>query len=125
MYRGEISALVGALFTVFGHVIYRRVSDELDIVSLNLLRSLLGFLYVLILALIVRNFIDIIFSLSGLVVFLLLISVLFSIVIGDTMYLKSQQYIGVSRTSTINRSKALFTLFGAYFLTNLGCGTCI
>jgi len=87
----------------------------MDIVSLSLIRGVLGFIYVMALTLFIGNFTQL-FSLGNFLFGILLISAVFSIVIGDTIYLLSQNYIGVSQAAPINRTKALFTLFGAYFV---------
>lgn len=115
LYRGEISALLGALFAATGNTVYRLASEDMDVIPINFLRSVLGFLFFFILVIVGPGFAQIL-SLSGYVILMLVLSVVFSIAVGDTVYLKAQYYIGVSRASPITTLTPLFTLFAAYFL---------
>jgi len=115
LYRGEISGLLGALFFGAGNVVYRQVSEEMDIISMNLLRITLGFLFFVTLTLITQNLATLL-ALSRYVVLMLALSVFFNVVIGDTAYFKAQHTIGVSRALPIMNLLPLLTLFFAHFL---------
>ena len=43
LYWGEISALLGALFSAAGNTLYRLSSEEMDLISISLIRNILGF----------------------------------------------------------------------------------
>ena len=45
LYRGVISGLLGALFFGSGNAVFRLVGEDLDVISMNFLRSILGFLF--------------------------------------------------------------------------------
>ena len=112
LYRGVISGLLGALFFGSGSAVFRLVGEDLDVISMNFLRSILGFLFFVIIALLFGDLATIL-TLSGYVLLMLVLSVIFNVVIGDTAYFRSQNLIGVSRAFPITNLTPLFTLFFA------------
>ena len=56
------------------------------------------------------------FKLDGDILLLLALSVIFSITLGDFVYLAAQHYIGVSRAAPITNLTPLITLFAAFIL---------
>ena len=115
LYRGEISGLLGALFFGAGNVVYRQVSEEMDIIPMNFLRTVLGFLFFVTLTVITQNPTELL-SLSRYIVLMLALSVFFNVAMGDTAYFKAQHIIGVTRAFPITNLLPLLTLFFAHFL---------
>ncbi len=112
LYRGVVSGLLGALFFGLGSAVFRLVGEELDVISMNFLRSILGFLFFVIIALFIGDLATIL-TLSGYILLMLALSIIFNVVIGDTSYFRSQNLIGVSRAFPITNLTPLFTLFFA------------
>ncbi|MFQ6126855.1 MAG: DMT family transporter [Candidatus Heimdallarchaeota archaeon] len=115
LYRGEISGLLGALFFGTGNVVYRKTSEEMDIIPMNFFRTILGFLFFVTLTVITQNPTELL-SLSRYVVLMLALSVFFNVAMGDTAYFKAQHTVGVSRAFPITNLLPLLTLFFAHFL---------
>jgi len=115
LYRGVTTGLLGALFFGTGNVIYRLASEDMDITLMNLIRSLQGFLFFIIITVILRDF-STILAQSGYIILMLALSALFNIVIGDLFYFYSQHYIGVSKAFPITNLTPFLTLFLAAFL---------
>jgi len=115
LYWGEISALLGALFSAVGNTLYRLSSEEMDLISISLIRNILGFPFFMAIFVLGRDFTTL-FNLDGSIILLLVLSVIFSITIGDFAYLAAQHYVGVSRAAPITNLTPLITLFEAFIL---------
>ena len=78
LYWGEISALLGALFSAVGNTLYRLSSEEMDLISISLIRTILGFPFFMAIFVLGRDFATL-FNLDGSIILLLALSVIFSI----------------------------------------------
>lgn len=119
LYRGVISALLGALFFGIGTVVFRMCSEEIDVRVMNFLRCIIGFLSFVVVVILVGD-LPRLLSLSRYLTILLGLSVFFNVIIGDTIYFLAQTYIGVSRAFPITNLRPIFTISLAYlFLKEL------
>lgn len=115
VYRGVIAGLLDALCIGLGFVIYKQASDEIDVVALNYARAGLGMLF-FVMCVILMDKIDSLLALTRSIIVFLVLSVIFNVLIADTIYFRAQQLIGVSKAFPIVNIGPLFTLFFAHYL---------
>ncbi len=115
IYRGVIAGIIGALCIGLGFVIYKQVSDYMDVVALNYARAGLGMSFFILCVLFLNKFSQIL-SLTWSIVLYLTLSVVFNVLIADTLFFRAQQLIGVSKAFPIVNMTPIFTLFFAHYL---------
>ena len=108
IYRGVITGLFGALLFGVGTSVYRLTSEEIDVIPMNFIRTILGFLFFLVLAILFQD-IHKILALSLSIVLILILSVIFNVVIGDTAYFEAQKELGTTSALAISMTFPLFT----------------
>ncbi len=109
---GEIAGLIGAMFWGFTSLLVRYEARNMDVIVLNALRTTVGAAY-LVLALLGLSWLGS-YTLSfgstpTLTIGLLLVSVVFSLGAGDSLYFLSMQRIGVARAMPLSMSHPLIT----------------
>lgn len=114
-YWGAIAGILGAFCIGLGFTIYKQASDSIDVVGLNYTRAGLGMLFFVLCTILLQK-LDSLFALSQRITIFLILSVIFNVLIADTLYFRAQQLIGVSRAFPIVNMNPLFTLFFANFL---------
>jgi drug/metabolite transporter (DMT)-like permease len=115
VYWGAIAGILGAFCIGLGFTIYKQASDSIDVVGLNYIRACLGMLF-FVLCMVLLKKLDIMFALSQRITIFLILSVIFNVLIADTLYFRAQQLIGVSKAFPIVNMNPLFTLFFAHLL---------
>ncbi|MFX1379913.1 MAG: DMT family transporter [Promethearchaeota archaeon] len=109
-------AVLTTLFFAISFVLARRIENEATPILQNTIRSIVGFITFLIICLSFGVFLKI-FSLSILLILILSISILFTVIIGDTAYLQSQKILGPAKALAITTTTPFFTiLFAVIFL---------
>jgi len=100
-------------------VLARRIQNEATPIFQNAIRSIVGFITFFIICLSLGIFLNI-FSLSMLLVLTLMMSILFTVILGDTTYLHSQKILGPAKALAITTTTPFFTiLFATIFLKRL------
>jgi len=115
VYWGAIAGILGAFCIGLGFTIYKQASDSIDVVGLNYTRAGLGMLFFVLCTILLKK-LDIMFALSQRITIFLILSVIFNVLIADTLYFRAQQLIGVSKAFPIVNMNPLLTLFFAHFL---------
>ncbi|MFX1432128.1 MAG: DMT family transporter, partial [Promethearchaeota archaeon] len=114
---GEIMAILTVVSFALSFVLARKIENEATPIFQNAVRSIIGFLTFLIICLSLGIFFKI-FSLSILIVFFLSISILFTVILGDTAYLHSQKILGPAKALAITTTTPFFTILFAIFFLN-------
>ncbi len=97
-------------------VLARRIENDATPIFQNTIRSIIGFITFLTICLSLGIFLQI-FSLSLIIILVLIMSILFTVIIGDTLYLQSQKILGPAKALAISTTTPLFTLlFATFFL---------
>ncbi len=105
---GEIIAVSSILCFVISNSMIRKVENVASPVQINAVRTTIGALSFVIIALILGVFPEI-FSFSSNIWLLLLVSVLFAQVIGDTAYFMAQELLGTTKALAISMTFPLIT----------------
>lgn len=113
---GTVSGVLGAAFYALSVAIYRRHANQIEAIAVASIKMWIALPFTAILAFIL--FFPALPTMSFMTVLLLGLSVLFGAVVGDTVYLVSQERIGVSIAFPISMSYPVLT----YFLTVLFLG---
>jgi O-acetylserine/cysteine efflux transporter len=114
-YLGAIAGILGAFCIGLGFTIYKQASDSIDVVGLNYTRAGLGMLFFVLCTIFLQK-LEILVALSQRIIIFLALSVIFNVLIADTLYFRAQQLIGVSKAFPIVNMNPLFTLFFAHLL---------
>ena len=114
---GEIMAIFTNVFFALSFVLARRIENEATPIFQNTIRSIVGFITFLIICLSFGIFLKI-FSLSILIVLMLMMSILFTVILGDTAYLQSQKILGPAKALAITTITPFFTIIFATFFLN-------
>ncbi|MDX1798780.1 MAG: DMT family transporter, partial [Candidatus Lokiarchaeia archaeon] len=114
---GEIMAILTNVSFAISFVLARRIQNDATPIFQTTIRSIIGFLTFLIISLSLGIFLQT-FSLSILIVLFLIMSILFTVIIGDTVYLQSQKMLGPAKALAISTTTPLFTLLFATFFLN-------
>ncbi|MFX1242020.1 MAG: DMT family transporter [Promethearchaeota archaeon] len=113
---GEIMAILTNVSFAISFVLARRIQNDATPIFQTTIRSIIGFFTFLIISLSLGIFLQT-FSLSILIVLFLIMSILFTVIIGDTVYLQSQKMLGPAKALAISTTTPLFTLlFSTFFL---------
>ena len=116
---GEIMAILTNVSFAISFVLARRIQNEATPIFQNAIRSIVGFITFFIICLSLGIFLNI-FSLSMLLVLTLMMSILFTVILGDTTYLHSQKILGPAKALAITTTTPFFTiLFATIFLKRL------
>ncbi|MBS3795712.1 MAG: DMT family transporter [Candidatus Thorarchaeota archaeon] len=113
---GTFSGVLGAAFYAISVAIYRKYADRIEAVAVASIKMWIALPFTAVLAFIL--FYPALPTMSFMTVTLLALSVIFGAVIGDTIYLVSQERIGVSIAFPISMSYPVLT----YALTVLFLG---
>lgn len=113
---GEIAAILTNVSFALSYVLARRIENEATPIFQNAVRTIIGFVTFFIICLAFGIFIHV-FSLSIILIVVLMMSILFTITIGDTAYLQSQKTLGPAKALAITTTSPFFTiLFSIIFL---------
>lgn len=110
---GELAALSSALCWAFGTVMLRSQAARIDSISLNTLRTVVGAFFLICIAAAANKF-DAFSRISPISFLALLGSLLLSFAIGDTLFCRSMELIGVSRAFPISVTNPLYVLVIAW-----------
>ena len=105
---GELIAILATLTFVFSNVLFRKTEHEASPTYINMIRTAVGTLTFIIIALIFNVFLQI-FLLSWELWFILIMSFIFGQVIGDTAYFKAQKDLGTTISLALAMTFPLFT----------------
>jgi len=110
-----MAILTGISFAL-SFVLARKIENEATPIFQNAIRSTVGFLTFLIICLACGVFLQA-FYLPIILVLILVISILFTVILGDTAYLVSQKFLGPAKALAITTITPFFTiLFSIIFL---------
>ncbi|MFX0058343.1 MAG: DMT family transporter [Candidatus Hodarchaeota archaeon] len=113
---GEIAGILTTISFALSFVLARRIQEEATPIFQSTIRALVGFITFFIICL---SF-GIILTISQLPILLILIlmmSILFTVILGDTAYLQSQKSLGPAKALAIGNTTPFFTiLFATLFL---------
>ncbi len=98
-------------------VLARRIENDATPIFQSTIRSIIGFITFLIICLSLGIFLQT-FSLPIIIILILMMSILFTVIIGDTVYLQSQKMLGPAKALAITTTTPFFTLFFATFFLN-------
>ncbi|MFW9828031.1 MAG: EamA family transporter [Candidatus Thorarchaeota archaeon] len=113
---GEIMALLTNLSFALSFVLARKIEKEATPIFQNTIRAIVGCLTFLIICISLGIFLTV-FSLPINVVMTLILSILFTVILGDTIYLYSQKVLGPPKALAITTTTPFFTiLFAIIFL---------
>ncbi|MHA1739356.1 MAG: DMT family transporter [Candidatus Heimdallarchaeota archaeon] len=105
---GEIIALGSVITFVISNVIFKRIDSEVSPSQINAVRTIIGFITFLIIALAVGQFTTI-FTFPPMLWFWLILSFIIGQVIGDTAYFKAQEMLGTTIALAISMTFPIFT----------------
>jgi len=105
---GEILAFGAVLTFVISNTIFKRIDAEVSPSQINTVRTIIGFLTYLIIALAVGQFTQI-FTFPPMLWLWLVLSFIFGQVIGDTAYFKAQEMLGTTIALAISMTFPIFT----------------
>jgi len=105
---GEIIAIVSVLAFVISNIIFKRIDNEVSPSQINAVRTTIGFITFLIVALAVGQFTTI-FTLPPMLWFWLILSFIIGQVIGDNAYFKAQEMLGTTIALAISMTFPIFT----------------
>jgi drug/metabolite transporter (DMT)-like permease len=114
---GEIMAILTVLSFALSFVLARRIDKHFTPIFQNSIRSLVGlitfFTITLAFGILIR-----LSLLPIILIFMLMLSILFNVVLGDTAYLHSQKILGPAKALAIANTTPFFTfIFAAAFLS--------
>ncbi|MFX0000971.1 MAG: DMT family transporter [Candidatus Hodarchaeota archaeon] len=112
-------AILTAISFALSFVLARRIQNEATPILQNAIRSIVGFITFLIICLSFGVFFKM-FSLPFLLILFLIMSISFTVILGDTAYLQSQKFLGPAKALAITTTTPFFTiLFAIFFLKHL------
>ncbi|MFX1327833.1 MAG: DMT family transporter [Promethearchaeota archaeon] len=114
---GEITGILTGIFFALSFVLARKIENEARPIFQNAIRSLVGFLTFFIICLFFGVILEI-FSLPIIIVSLLIMSITFTVILGDTAYLYSQKILGPTKALAITTTTPFFTILFALFFLN-------
>jgi len=114
---GEIMGILTGISFALSFVLARKIEDEATPIFQNAIRSLIGFITFLTICLLTGVFLKI-FSLPVILILILWMSILFTVILGDTIYLQSQKILGPAKALSITTTTPFFTLLFAIFFLN-------
>ncbi len=113
---GEITAILTNVCFALSLVLARKIQNEATPIFQNAIRAAVGLLTFFIICL-SFGVILMIFSLSSFLILMLMMSVLCTVIIGDTAYLQSQKTLGPAKALAITTTSPFFTIiFATLFL---------
>ena len=107
--------LISAASFASSSVIMKRLNDYVPVLKLNFFRTMVGAL-IFIIHLLVAGLGDKLLGLSLTAISLLIYSVVFNVVLGDTSYFAAQKRIGVKIATPIVNTYPIFTIIFAFFM---------
>ncbi|MFW9937756.1 MAG: DMT family transporter [Candidatus Thorarchaeota archaeon] len=113
---GELAGILTSISFALSFVLARRIQEEATPIFQNTIRALVGFITFFIICLMFGVILT--FSqLPILIIFMLMLSILFTVILGDTAYLQSQKVLGPAKALAIGNTTPFFTiLFSTFFL---------
>jgi len=114
---GELAAILTNICFALSFVLARKIENEATPIFQNTVRATVGFLTFFIICLSFGILIQI-FSLSLFIILMLMISVLFTVIVGDTAYLHSQKTLGPAKALAITTTSPFFTIIFATLFLN-------
>ncbi|MFX0022821.1 MAG: DMT family transporter [Candidatus Hermodarchaeota archaeon] len=111
-----MAILTNASFAI-SFVLARRIENDATPIFQNTIRSIIAFVTFLIICLSLGIFLQT-FSLSVIIIIILMMSILFTVIIGDTLYLQSQKMLGPAKALAISTTTPFFTLIFATLFLN-------
>ncbi len=115
---GVIIALVTALAWAGSGTLLKYLSSRIDAISINTMRLWVGSIILLVFVLLSGRY-DIMVQTDSLPIFMVGISGIVAIAVGDTIYIKSLFYMDVSRAYPVSQCTfSVLTLFAASLFLN-------
>jgi DME family drug/metabolite transporter len=116
---GEIFAILTTVSFALSFVLSRKIEKEATPIFQSAIRSLIGFVVFFIICLF-SGFLSNLIMLPIFVILVLGLSILFTVIIGDTSYLQSQKVLGPAKALAITNTTPFFTiLFATLFLNRI------
>ena len=115
--EGDLYALLGAASFAISSAIIKKLNNLGNAVQLNFLRTLIGAI-IFIIHFVFFIDLNLVNSISGLILFYLIISVVMNIVIGDTAFFESQNKLGIKIATPIVNTYPYFTIILAIIFLN-------
>jgi len=113
---GEIVGILTTISFALSFVLARRIQDEATPIFQNTVRALVGFITFLIICLSFGVILTV-SQLPILIILMLMMSILFTVILGDTAYLQSQKVLGPAKALAVGNTTPFFTiLFSTIFL---------
>jgi drug/metabolite transporter (DMT)-like permease len=113
---GEIMAILTNVTFALSFVLARKIEKEASPIFQNAMRSLFGFITFLLICLSFNIFLKA-FYIPIVLLLVLMMSILFTVILGDTTYLHSQKILGPTKALAITTTTPFFTiLFSVFFL---------
>jgi drug/metabolite transporter (DMT)-like permease len=113
---GEVMAILTVLSFAISIVLTRRIENHFTPIYQNMVRSYVGLITFLTISLAFGILFEL-FLLPIFVMLMLVLSILFNVILGDTAYLYSQKILGPAKALAIGNISPFFTfLFAAVFL---------
>ena len=106
---GEILAVGSVITFVLSNIIFKRIDTEVSPSQINAVRTTVGFITFLIIALAVGQF-RTIFTFPPMLWFWLILSFIIGQVIGDTAYFKAQEMLGTTIALAVSMTFPIFTV---------------
>jgi drug/metabolite transporter (DMT)-like permease len=114
---GELMAILTVLSFAISIVLTRRIENHFTPIFQNMVRSYVGLITFLTISLAFGILFEL-FLLPIILMFMLMLSILFNVILGDTAYLYSQKILGPAKALAIGNISPFFTfLFAAVFLS--------
>ena len=115
--EGDLYALLGAASFAISSAIIKKLNNLGNAIQLNFLRTLIGAI-IFIIHFVFFIDLNLVNSISGLILFYLIISVIMNIVIGDTAFFESQNKLGIKIATPIVNTYPYFTIILAIIFLN-------
>ena len=112
---GEFVALSGAILLAAGSLFYRKVVEETDVVSANMIRIIPAILFYIAFLIIFRR-VENLLNINAISLIIIFLSAILSQGLADTLQFRSFQLIGVARSVAIVDTYPLFVAFIAFTL---------
>ncbi|MFW9972350.1 MAG: DMT family transporter [Candidatus Odinarchaeota archaeon] len=109
--------ILNVLSFAISFVLARKIENEATPIFQNTIRSIIAFITFLIICLSFGVFLRI-FSLSIFIILILSISIIFTVILGDTVYLQSQKILGPAKALAITTTTPFFTILFAIIFLN-------
>ncbi|NVM35740.1 MAG: DMT family transporter [Candidatus Lokiarchaeota archaeon] len=114
---GEIAAILTNVCFAFSFILARRIENEATPIFQNAIKATVGLLTFFIICL-SFGVLLLVFSLSLFLILMLMMSVLFTVILGDTAYLHSQKILGPAKALAITTTSPFFTIIFATLFLN-------